>query len=711
VNKLAFLGTVAAVWLSVAVSATASPITPVQITDWPAPDVTSNGGNTAIASDPTSGNSVIVYGYTDGGVASYYTQLVNAAGNPVGPAHLLTANSRPFWAQPSIAWNPSTGGYLSCWPNYAGSSPVDIKCDALAADGTPAGSPSTINSTPDEYPMTNLAWSTAKGKFLVTMTDWADYARARFVDSSGAPSGSVIDFMPDSAYDFNGGAGLAYSPTSNRFLVYARAEKSSTEENAPWLWLLDGDGNPVGSPQRIDPDTAVEYKNASIVWNSVRDEFVVMSVNKKTDPEFYIRRFKAADGSPVGDPTTATVSSADFDPAWDRRFRPQLSAHAFADQMLAYVALDTNTAGGTTDYGIYSMSVAGDGTMGPPQPVAGGTSAYRTLTRPWLTFNPSSCEYLGDYSAKETAATDRHQLYTVRHTQPEPCKVDLTLRKAGAGSGSVSGNATESQMGLGSRAVTEGTTNLYRSYRVSLTAAAAPGSTFTGWSGACSGTGACEVAMSEARSVTANFSTKTPAKPGKVTMTSGDGKVTLSWQPPTGGDGGSPITGYTATATLQRQSGRAGRSCTVAASKRSCTITGLVNGRAYRVALTADNREGAGTPVVRIVTPRRAMAVLSTTRSGLSVVTRVRVREAGRLTQVGTVAGLGTRACRATSAVRRAGVVELRCALTPAALAALAERDLRVRVATRFAPAAGGQRSAVRRVAFARTDAADAVTG
>jgi hypothetical protein len=202
-----------------------------------------------------------------------------------------------------------------------------------------------------------------------------------------------------------------------------------------------------------------------------------------------------------------------------------------------------------------------------------------------------------------------------------------------------------------------------------------------------------------------------PAKPAKVTVTSGDGEVTLSWQPPTGGDGGSPVTGYTATATMQRQSDRAGKSCAVAASKRSCTITGLVNGRAYRVALTADNLEGAGTPAVRIVTPRRAMAVLSTTRSGLAVVTRVRVRETGRLTQVGTVAGLGARACRAASAVRRAGVVELRCALTPAALAALAERDLRVRVVTRFAPAAGDERSAVRRVAFARTDAADAVTG
>jgi uncharacterized protein (TIGR03382 family) len=40
---------------------------------------------------------------------------------------------------------------------------------------------------------------------------------------------------------------------------------------------------------------------------------------------------------------------------------------------------------------------------------------------------------------------------------------------------------------------------------VTLTAASAAGSNFGGWSGDCTGTGSCQLAMSVARSVTATF--------------------------------------------------------------------------------------------------------------------------------------------------------------------------------------------------------------
>ena len=98
----------------------------------------------------------------------------------------------------------------------------------------------------------------------------------------------------------------------------------------------------------------------------------------------------------------------------------------------------------------------------------------------------------------------------------------LAVSKSGTGSGSV----TSSPLGIDcgstcSMSFSEGTV-------VTLTATPAAGSTFTGWSGGkCSGTGACQVTMSAAESVTATFTTITH----KLTISmsgTGSGSVTSS---------------------------------------------------------------------------------------------------------------------------------------------------------------------------------------
>jgi hypothetical protein len=79
----------------------------------------------------------------------------------------------------------------------------------------------------------------------------------------------------------------------------------------------------------------------------------------------------------------------------------------------------------------------------------------------------------------------------------------LTVTKSGTGSGTVTSSPTGVNCGSTcSASVTSGTS-------VTLTATAATGSNFTGWSGACSGTGACTVTMTQARSVTATFALRT----------------------------------------------------------------------------------------------------------------------------------------------------------------------------------------------------------
>jgi hypothetical protein len=76
---------------------------------------------------------------------------------------------------------------------------------------------------------------------------------------------------------------------------------------------------------------------------------------------------------------------------------------------------------------------------------------------------------------------------------------NLTVSRTGTGTGTVTSSPAGINCGATcSAAFASGST-------VNLTATAAAGSTFAGWSGACTGTGNCSVTMSEARSVTAQF--------------------------------------------------------------------------------------------------------------------------------------------------------------------------------------------------------------
>jgi len=78
-------------------------------------------------------------------------------------------------------------------------------------------------------------------------------------------------------------------------------------------------------------------------------------------------------------------------------------------------------------------------------------------------------------------------------------KYTLTVGKAGTGSGTVTSSPSGINCG------TTCSTSFNSGTVVTLTATPATGSTFAGWSGACTGTGSCKMTMNAAESVTATF--------------------------------------------------------------------------------------------------------------------------------------------------------------------------------------------------------------
>jgi len=154
----------------------------------------------------------------------------------------------------------------------------------------------------------------------------------------------------------------------------------------------------------------------------------------------------------------------------------------------------------------------GDGTFQAPQEYLGGEGNILLPT--------SVGDFNGD-GAPDLAVMNFENSITVLLNQTLALKVNLT----GGGQGSV----TSSPAGINcpSKCVfgfPDGT-------GVTLTAKAATGSVFTGWSGACSGTGTCSVTLTASQSVTATFKllfplTVTVAGTGTGTVTSSPSGIT-----------------------------------------------------------------------------------------------------------------------------------------------------------------------------------------
>jgi uncharacterized repeat protein (TIGR02543 family) len=157
---------------------------------------------------------------------------------------------------------------------------------------------------------------------------------------------------------------------------------------------------------------------------------------------------------------------------------------------------------------VYSLNVPGDD-LTTPDIIEGGVSGDTVVF------------YIGSTKANQTAPWVASTNVNLDLTATPG--ITLNVNKTGSGSGTVS----SSPAGIDCGSICSA--DFPKNTSVSLTATAATGSTFTGWSGACSGNAACTLVMDDAKSVTASFTLNTYLLTVSKT---GTGSGTVSSMPP-----------------------------------------------------------------------------------------------------------------------------------------------------------------------------------
>ena len=572
-----------------------------------------NGLFQSVATSPDGNSLTVTYGNfynADGNPDARLTAyLADSSGALIGNGvNILPAGvSVGAYAQPSVAHNPSTGGWLTCYARMLPSQKVQPTCQYLNADGTPQGSAFAVvpQSSPDGGSnQTAIAYSPETQSFLVAATLKNAGPYAQFVDAATGAGviGPTINLRTTLGVTFSteGGVDVAYSPVSETYGFVTRAKVSgSTEQPAPWLFHLDATGAPTAVPERIIDDTTVPLTSGSVAYNATDEAFMVVAWEQADSWPLRAQRFSAVDGTQVGVAATTEVP-ADTQ-YWS--YRPIIAAHAEASE---YVVTAPMQLQGDANNMYYAYRLDGDGAAVGSEELIAGATGIAAGFRPRLAFNIATCEYTTSYQVNDPSWG--WQLFSGAISTTYPCAASTPPSpplNASATAGNAKATVTwQLPNSAGSSAIT--------SYEVIATpggatcSATAPALTCE-VTGLSNGTSYTFEVRAQNNSGWGPYSQPSsavtpsggsgpgpdpvptpstpPSSPLNVTANAGDATATVTWQAPAS-PGSSAITAYQVT------SAPGGGTCLASAPALTCEVTGLTNGTTYTFTVRARNETG-----------------------------------------------------------------------------------------------------------------------
>ena len=249
-----------------------------------------------------------------------------------------------------------------------------------------------------------------------------------------------------------------------------------------------------------------------------------------------------ADGNLLSTDTQDALASVPGETLEDLEFVLPPGEILASDTFVEFTAPDNGEVPGSIDISLSSSTSEQLGTLSQTvQYLSGSNWLARQLVESegvGITLGPSTTQLApGTYEAVVTVTSARDFVPVeifVRYVVTNRPK-RATITGAGNGSGDITLNELDANCTIVAGTAT-GTCNPFRPHGAPLTLTASPlqGSSFVGWSGACTGTAACVLTMDQDRAVTATFTlvprqlTVTTAGVGNGTVTSAPAAITCT---------------------------------------------------------------------------------------------------------------------------------------------------------------------------------------
>ncbi len=444
----------------------------------PNPVIAVDQSNGHILQFESSQANVREYDSSGACVAEFGTFSPGSGGSRVAVDSSCALHDPPLTEQTSptcASLHPSNGNVYVAWdgPNNT-VQPFDVS--AFGALEYPEG-----EEEPEEFKLTVAKTGTGTGKVTGPGIDCGSDCDEEYEEGTEV----TLEATADAGSEFTGWSGSGCSGTGTCTVTMSEAREVTAtfeeedEEGIPLTVALEGTGSGTVTSDKgaisCNPFCTDDYEEGTVVV-----------LTATPNPGSVFVSWKYCDkGGVNGRQCTMTVDKA-----------------------------KTVKATFTTTHAL-EVSRSGSG-LGKVQSSPGGilclsncsetTAAFKEGTVVTLKQTPAKhfhfVEWLGDCSGSGACATTMGEDHEVEAKFAEDAKHLLTLAKSGGGQGTVKSSLAGINCGA---TCSEMSSAYYQGEVVELTVTPGKGSAFGGWSGACSGTGACTVTMSEAREVEAEF--------------------------------------------------------------------------------------------------------------------------------------------------------------------------------------------------------------